>query len=206
MRTIPDVILTNNIQNMIRKALCLALGAALWAGSAQAISFTDSNPADVRLDANSALNVFGVWVPNPLYNPSYTGNWDLLNEGYDPATQQINSAVATFSLNDANGRSESYTITIDGDTFLSGGSFSTTTFGTIDFAGGVVGDALITLDSTGLLSYTVTATSGVFWLANAALTADVSARESNGHVPDGGLTVAMLGIGLAGLGRIRRML
>ena len=107
----------------MKQTAMLAVAAMLSLGSAMAAQYTDANPANVRLDENY-LSGF-----NPLYNPSYTGGWDLLNEGYNPANETITSATATFKLNDANGGSESYTITIDGDAFAAGGSFSTSLFG-----------------------------------------------------------------------------
>ena len=188
---------------MKKAILSMVTGVTLLAGgSALAIQYIDTNPADTRLDANYFYGL------NPLYNPSYTGGWDLLNEGYDPLTEQINSAVATFKLNDANGFSESYTITIDGNAFLTGGSFSTTLLGTISVGDSVGGTALVTLDATGLLSYTVTANSGVFWLKEATLTAEASGRPQTDPttVPDGGASLALLGMGLIGLGALKRKL
>ena len=180
----------------MKQTIMLGVAALLSLGTTMAVQYTDSNPADVRLDAN--VNVLG--FSNPLYNKSYTGNWDLLNEGYNPANETITSATATFKLNDANGFSESYTITIDGDTFKTGGSFSTTLLSTINVGGLIGADALVTLDETGKLSYTITANSGVFWLKNATLVADSQS------VPDGGMTLAMLGMAFGGLGLMRRRL
>lgn len=186
----------------MKQTAMLAVAAMLSLGSAMAAQYTDANPANVRLDANY-LSGF-----NPLYNPSYTGGWDLLNEGYNPANETITSATATFKLNDANGGSESYTITIDGDAFAAGGSFSTSLFGTISVGGAIGVDALLTLDTTGLLSYTITATRGIFWLTEAKLVADATGRAQPSPigVPDGGATLALLGFGLLGLlGASRRI-
>ena len=180
----------------MKQTIMLGVAALLSLGTAMAVQYTDSNPADVRLDAN--VNVLG--FSNPLYNKSYTGNWDLLNEGYNPANETITSATATFKLNDFNGGSESYTITIDADTFKTGGSFSAPLLSTINVGGLIGADALVTLDETGKLSYTITANSGVFWLKNATLVADSQS------VPDGGMTLAMLGMAFGGLGLMRRRL
>jgi hypothetical protein len=187
----------------IRKMLALVAAGVLLSGSSVlAIQYSDNNPADTRLDADY---LFGL---NPLYNPSYTGQWDLLSAGYNPITQRIDSAVATFLLNDANGGQESYSITIGGSAFLTGGSFTTTLLGTIGVGDPVTGSALITLDSTGLLNYTVTANSGVFWLANANLTAQASDRKplNPANVPDGGATAGLLGLGLLVLAGAKRHL
>jgi VPDSG-CTERM motif len=170
----------------------LAAGALLASGgAASAIQYVDDNQANV-------------WIN--ILNPSYTGSWDIAGEGYNPLSQQITSATATFALNDAFGGRESYTITIDGDTFLTGGSFSTPLFGSITLGDSISGTAFITLDTTGHLSYTVYRGSGEFWLVDATLTADTAPRNNDpsGSVPDGGMTLVMLGCGLLGLAGIRK--
>lgn len=186
----------------MKQIATLAVAALLSLGNAMAVQYIDTNPANVRLDANPT--VFG--FQNPLYNPSHTGQWDLLNEGYNPANETITSATATFKLADLNGGSESYSITIDGDAFASGGNLANFQFTILS---GVVGvDALLTLDSTGLLSYTVSAARGVFWLKEAKLVANATDRAlpSPIGVPDGGATLALLGFGMLGLlGASRRI-
>lgn len=170
------------------KSKVIALAAALLcASSASAVILTDNNPANVWLNG---------------LNPSYTGNFTL--SPYNPITQQVNSATVTFTLWDSIlfGGTESWTITLDGGAFGSNGSFS----GFFNFGGGVTGSALVTLSSTGALSYTVSRNSGEFWLKNALLEADVGARgPGNGaSVPDHGSTVLMLVGGLLALGALRR--
>jgi hypothetical protein len=171
----------------------LVMGALLVSGSvASAIQYVDDNGADTWINA---------------FNPSYTGSWDIASQGYNPLTEQVNSATATFALNDALGRDESYTITIDGNAFLSGGSFSTSFLGSISFGDPISGTAFVTLDSTGHLSYTIYRDSGEFWLVDATLVAEVGPRTigSNGSdVPDGGMTVLMLGCGMLGLVGVRK--
>jgi hypothetical protein len=169
---------------------------SIFAGIALALNafgaqYVDDNAADVRLDANFLGGL------NPLYNPSYTGQFDLTGYGFNPNTQDINSAVATFTLWDTPvlGGSEGYRITVDGITTASGGSFS----GFITLGGAVTGTLLGNLNDDGILDYTVTATSGVFWLLDANLTA-----EATNSVPDGGTTLGLLGLGFLGIVYLRR--
>jgi hypothetical protein len=144
--------------------------------SAHAVTYTDNNPADVWLNA---------------LNPSYTGQFTLA--GYNPAAETITSASAVFTFADLLG-SESFAVNLSGD-FFSQGSF----FGVLVLPTNVV-NALFTLDSTGALSYTVTRTSGEFWLTNASLTAQAAAR----NVPDAGTTAVLLGLGMVGIFAAKR--
>ncbi|MCC6821338.1 MAG: VPDSG-CTERM sorting domain-containing protein [Verrucomicrobia subdivision 3 bacterium] len=175
---------------MMKKILALAVGAALLGGSsAMAITYQDNNPADVWLNA---------------FNTSYSGQFTLA--GYNPGIETITSAVATFKLNDAFGGREGYNITVEANPFLSGGSFATSLFGTITVGSGITGNILGILDATGVLDYTITRTSGEFWLTNARLVAQASTRTGTNptSVPDGGTTLAMLGMGLVGVFGLRR--
>jgi hypothetical protein len=55
-----------------------------------------------------------------------------------------------------------------------------------------------------MLSYTVTRTAGNgFILASAALTVEAN-NDAMTAVPDGGTTLTMLGLGMVGLGALRR--
>jgi hypothetical protein len=170
------------------KSKIIALAACLIsAHSASAITLSDNNPADT-------------WIN--ILNPSYTGNFTL--SPYNPLTQQVNSAFVEFTLWDGIvlGGAETWTLTLDGGAFSSGGSFS----GFFNFGGAVTGSALVTLSDTGALSYTISRNSGEFWITNAYLEAEVGARGPGGAngVPDGGSTVLLLGAGLMGLAAVRR--
>jgi hypothetical protein len=181
----------------MKKLLALTCIALSLAGLASATPYTDVNNANVRLDSISGP----WWAPNPLYNPSYTGTFTLA--GYNPAVEQIASASVTFDLWDAGYFDhESYKVTID-DLTLSGGSF----FWNLSFGSGLFGTALADLNADGILSYTVSATSGSFWLNTATINAESVAIEVPTHnVPDQGLTVAFLGLGLLGLATLKRKL
>ncbi|MGN6552718.1 MAG: VPDSG-CTERM sorting domain-containing protein [Verrucomicrobiota bacterium] len=131
-------------------------------------------------------------------NPSYSGTWDL-RSGFDPSTQQLNWAIASFLIiDDFDIRSETYSISLDGSGFSSGNA----AFAFV--VGGVHGNTFMTLQQNGFLDYTVTATQGDFYLKQAGLVADVACGRTPTHVPDGGTTIGLLGaalIGLFGMGR-----
>lgn len=146
----------------------------------RAASYFDNNPADVYLN---------------ILNPSYTGTFDIAAQGYNPGLETISSALASFELWDL-ALSESLTIKFGTETFASSGSFS----GYITLSGSVVGTAFGTLDSTGILSYTVYRDSGAFWLTNARLDVETTPR----NVADTGSSIALLGSAIAGLAIIRR--
>lgn len=163
------------------RILCLAASFSLAGSLAQAGSYTDNNPANVWLNA---------------LNTSYTGTFDVANEGYNPAVETITSAEVEFLLWDLLG-SESYSIKFGPETFASGGSF----YWFLNLSGSVSGSAFGTLDATGILSYTVYRNSGEFWLKNARLDVETAPRQ----VPDSGATLALLGIAMAAVAGARRM-
>lgn len=161
---------------------------------ASAISYVDDNTAVTFLN---------------VLNPSYTGSWDIASQGYNPLAQQITSAVASFSFNDALGGKETYFITINGTTVNTGTDIVSPFFGSVTFDDSITGSVLVTLDTTGQLSYTVSRTSGSFQLVDAVLTVEATTRSSStggNSVPDGGMTAMMLGSGLLGLAGLRKKL
>jgi hypothetical protein len=173
----------NSALNHMKKILGV-IASFLIAASVHANTYTDNNQADVYLN---------------VANPSYTGQFTLA--GYNPAAETITSANAVFTFWDNSLRidqGESLTVTMSGDD-LSHGSFS----GFLTLGDNIV-NAWGILDSTGVLSYTVSLTSAwytEFWLTNASLTAETASRS----VPDAGATAILLGLGVIGiLGAKRR--
>lgn len=165
----------------MKKTLLGLIASLLVAVGAQANTYTDNNSADVWLNAN---------------NTSYTGTFTLA--GYNSAAETITSAQATFTFWDslAFGGSESFSVNMGGDGFSHGSFYWDLSIGQAVISG------LSILDSTGALSYTITRTSGEFWLTNASLTATTAAR----NVPDAGATSILLGLGvLAMVGAKRRL-
>ncbi len=162
----------------MKKLLFSAIVSFLVAVGVQANTYTDDNPALVWLNQ---------------YNTSYTGQFTLA--GYNPAAETITSASATFTFWDNSlqiDQGESFTLNMGGD-ILSHGSFSS--YLTL---GENVVNAWGILDSTGVLSYTVSLTSGKyteFFLTDASLTARTTSRG----VPDSAATSLLLGLGAMGL-------
>jgi hypothetical protein len=166
--------------------LSVGLFGALLANTASALTYVDNNPADV-------------WL-NPFHQ-SYTGQFNLLGYGYNPAVEHIDSAVVTFTLWDLPvfGFGESWKIKIEGDLFQTGGNFS----GTLNVSDSLSASLLGNLNTDGILDYTVTARCGEFWLANANLTAETVARKIP-RTPDSGATAALVGMGMLSLLGLKR--
>ena len=163
----------------MKKAL-LAIVGLLVAVSAHATFYSDNNPADVLLYSG---------------NPSYTGQFTLA--GYNPAAETIVSAHADFSFLGIG--YDSFKITIGSDTLTNGNFFGSTAVGDSNLSAWGI------LDGTGILSYTVSLTTGnrlgLLLLTDAHLTAETKSRS----VPDAGATSILLGLGVIGiLGAKRR--
>lgn len=175
----------------MKSILSIIIGLAVLAGSQApaATIYTDQDTVGFSFSAQAGRG-------------TYSGTWDLLSEGYTPGTPTI-SALAEFVFSDPNGGTETVVVSVGGQQLYAG--FGTP--GTSDFviSGAVTGGALVNLESTGLLSYRIFRNTGIFTLDTATLTVAVNDQDPNG-VPDGGTTVALLGLGLAGLAGIRRKL
>lgn len=168
--------------------------------SLAAVTLGRANPLPDIVDSNPA-NVYLSGLPSWLGgSASYQGEFTLA--GYNPATMTVTGAEMVFKFFDFGG-SESFNIklnltpTENPTVFTSGSIGLTFTSPTLN----VTGDALVTLDVTGALKYTVTRTSGEFWLDNAKLTAHIAER----HVPDGATTAMLLGLGLVGIALAARL-
>lgn len=125
-----------------------------------------------------------------------TGTFNLLDSGYDPTTEQLFGAVATFALWDPKLGQENLSISL-------GSSASTIWSGSIAFAvavpGAVNGAALWDLGADGILGFTVNSTKGEAYVAAATLVANGGTR-----VPDGGATLILLGLAFIGILAIHR--
>src|SRR5688572_18270752 len=69
----------------IRLMLAVAASLAISAVSAQAIQYSDLDLIGVKLDDS---------------RPSYSGEFNIFDAGYNPATHQVNSASAWFAFGD----------------------------------------------------------------------------------------------------------
>ena len=164
----------------MRKTILAALLSLSVVASVHAITYIDTNADFVAFDSA---------------HTTYTNNFNLNNLGYNPSAETITSACAVFGFLDIWGGKECFTVNLGGSLFGEG-SFSTLLLlPTI-----ATGNALFTLDQTGLLSYTVTRNSGDFQLIGAALIAESSSRK----VPDVAATAVLLGLGLIGIVAAKR--
>jgi hypothetical protein len=185
----------------MKKLLALISVSLALVSGASAASYTDVNPANVRLDSNAGGYFGPYWISNPLYNPSYTGTFTLAS--YDPLAEEIVSASVSFKLWDGDLFKETYSLSLS-DMAFSGSNF----FGFVTFGGAVVGNALFDLSSTGALSYTITANSGTFWLKEATLHAESAAivvpENIPASVPETGATAVLTSAALLGLAAFKR--
>jgi hypothetical protein len=161
-----------------------AIASILLTASAFATPYADSNPADVWLNG---------------LHPSYTGTFTL--DGYNPAVEKITAANVEFLFKDPLGGSESLKV------LMGGYSYTHSSFmGSLTLGGGVGFNGLADLSADGILSYTVSITSGgfsEFWLTNASITATGAplaiTTASLVAVPDSGSSIALVVLGLAGI-------
>lgn len=173
----------------MKKTLSALLGLGLAATvQAAPITFTDVvDPADKKLTSGTSSN-------------TYTFTHNILDNGFQPGVHAILSAQLRISLADDGDTDyflavipvspEFASITADNNTLAS--SFEVDN----DIYQFTVSSQL--LQNDGLLSVTVKAVDGDFWFQNSTL--NVSAVET---VPEPG-TMALMGLGLAGLGLAAR--
>ena len=133
-------------------------------------------------------------------NPTKSGEFNIttgLLGGYDPLTETVSSATVWFAVSDDQllDSDEWVQFTLDGLNFLNPIEVDLTLV-----SGQVSGSALVSLDSTGTLSYTIHRTEGDFWALGAKLMAQAGPRS----VPDGGATLMLLGGALARIEVLRR--
>jgi len=168
------------------KLMKLAMAASLFVA-------TLSANAMVVTDVESVDN----WFDDLGETKSWTH--DITDDGFSIG-DTVNSASIAFELTDDKDkyRSEWALITINVFDFQDGGLFEIDT-GELDLTVGASGVASLNADGT--LFVSITSTWGDFWLGDVTLSADVTAAPASVSEPG---TLALLGLGLAGLGFIRR--
>lgn len=168
-------------------SLCVAAAVASGGSIASAVDYTIVDLPNVVIAAGSF----------------HSGSFNLLATGYDPSTEHIIAASALFSLSDVTATSlfnpggpELVTVELEGSFFGSAQNFSSTVI-----AGAILN---LTLLDDNILGYTITSdvsSTVATKLEIAALgfsTAPGAPQPSS--VPDGGATLALLGLSLAALG------
>lgn len=136
------------------------------------------------------------------------GSFDVTPD-YDPNSQSLLSAHVTFWFTDDNLLQDLYFNTRWGTIWLGdaqeeaevvvdGVVFDTAT---VDLLSVISGSVYSQLVDDGALSYSVSATQGDLNFLKAVLCIDVGERA---NVPDGGLTLALLGAGFLGMAALRR--
>lgn len=167
------------IRSAATKFLCAAaIALGLSASQSQAALYIDN---DVILKTLSSST------------PSHYGNFNILNQGYNPDAEQITWAGVAFVFIDSDRREDTVRINLNGESQ----GVHHVTYGFSVFGGLLSGEALYDLNEFGVLSYQIKWLSGdPFLLKTATLMAETSANAS---VPDGGTTVGLLGLALLGL-------
>lgn len=167
--------------------------------------------------ANSALAI--TWTDTSTFQPqylssgqSYSGIFDITDNGFNSALHIVNSAYASFAFADDSDYDSSETVNITLGTpflaFISGqevdGDHPAVNFAW--YGNNVSGTFLTDLNADGKLAWKVTVTEGDTYLKVAKLEATGTTRTQTPGVPDGGSTAALLGLGLAGLVALRKRL
>ena len=144
-------------------------------------------------------------------NPTYSSTFNILYDGYDPATMQVNSAVASFAFSDDGDSSydEYVDIWLDATLFFDDIEVNGTHNNiptSYDWRQNNVTGTLLTSLQDGVINYTVTVTSGDTYLKRAKLVAQggYKPQPPPPGVPDAGSTAVLLGMGIVGMAAAAR--
>jgi hypothetical protein len=163
------------------KTLLAVVVSGLFAASAGATIYAD---LENYLSLSSPLG-FQVKPSTPL-----SGEFDLTDYGYNSVAEQVYGALVSFVLWDPRGGTENVSISLVNplSTIWSGSVWLALTLDTVE------GTALEDLSSDGILKFYVTASSGEAYVKGAALVA-----KAGNRVPDGGVTLTLLGLAFLGI-------
>ena len=127
---------------------------------------------------------------------AYTYRFDIKGK-YDPALETVSVARAWFLVEDDWSRDSKEKVAVD----LENQRFVGPSNASLNLLGGQISsDALLTLATTGTLKFTIRRTEGDFLAKEAKLEVETRPRV----VPDGGATLMLLGVALAGIESLRR--
>lgn len=146
------------------------------------------------------LNTYGLFGYRVTQDNPLVDHFDIGAKGFDSSTEEAIWGLAVFKIGDLDSKWESYEIELGGQDFANG----TFQFGLV-FAGGLLGgDLLLTLnENNGVLAYEITANKSDFRVLAADLLVKTTYGSSS-RVPDGGMTLVLLGGSLIGLYAFRR--
>lgn len=156
----------------------------------------------------SASLYYDVDYHNTVLGPtriSKSGTFNIAVQGYNPTAETIDWAGFAFTFVDSDNREDTVRISL-GHSIV---SYENISYGFNIFGGLLTGNALLDLRADGIISYTVKWVSGdPFKLISAALIAESTPNATlpSEPVPEGGATVAMLGLALLALEGARRKL
>lgn len=161
----------------------------LAAAPCHAIYFYDIDEINRKLTAGTGSGSY------------HSDTFNILQNGFVPGTHHVTAALVTFKLSDdsSSDSGESFSINLDGGPSELSGSY----MGWVTLGPSQIGiNLLASLNADGILNYTVSATSGDFWLKTAFL--GVQATGGAHSVPDTGgtLILAALGMGLLVVGTL----
>ena len=135
-----------------------------------------------------------VWLSEA--NPVRTGSFNIADQGYNPSAETIISADAEFVLWDSDSNADGVSVSVGGLQIQPG---STVTQGFSILGGSLTGQALLNLEADGRIGYRIEWLSGDSFKVSAASLIAQTAPNSVVGVPDGGMTLALLGLGLVAL-------
>ena len=160
----------------------LIMGAA---SAAHAIPYTDTYDAGHTYMHGSILE--------DLLGTNTTVSWvfNIADEGFNPATQDVTAASVTLNLADDSGNDfwEIAHLNVGTNSYYWEVETGNATFGI---------NSLLSLGNTGMISTSLSALLGDFYFNSATLTADATSPNSPSPVPEPG-TLLLFGLGLVGL-------
>jgi hypothetical protein len=178
--------------------LSLAIAVAVSAATASAANLVWTD-VDLEGPAYRYLTANPSWYQTSYYESSF----NILNDGFNPATMDVSSAYVKFAFADdsSSDSGEWVDIKLGGnlrfDDVEVDGTWWNQAYDWV--SGGLSGSFLADLQD-GILTYKVKVVSGDTYLKEAKLIA----KGDYSRVPDGGSTVALLGAGLLGLLALKR--